>query len=193
MSKNFPGVTYCFTDTDQGVSTEIFESCSEHDIITRDQDLNGTDFNRDLNGFLRDISEPHTSRTSSSKNQGINFQSLMKNIAKALVMFILSELAPPYLDQIQRTDNENFEIVSFLDYIKTQREYVNHLKCFKSLFFSSNGENESEVIYKRVCRKMAIIFLKYFSVNWIFQSKLSNKQAYLRVRFKLLRQIRMVQ
>ena len=193
MSNNYLGFTNCFFDKDEDISTETIEGTPEIDKDNKEQDLSEQYLNRNVTGFLEDFAEPMTSRGSNSKNRGVKSQTVMKNITKALLAFILSEMAPPYLDQIQRTDHENFEIPEYLEYIKIQREYVSQLKSLKSLFFSSCGENECEIVYKRVCRKIAIVFLKYFVVNWIFQSKLKNKEAYLKVRFKLLRKIQMVQ
>jgi len=52
-------------------------------------------------------------------------------------------------------------------------------------------KNENPMItkFKRLFQVISEIFIKYFSVNWIFDSKVQYKQAHLKFRFKILRRI----
>jgi len=53
------------------------------------------------------------------------------------------------------------------------------------------SEDSAEVAaYKRVFQGLSIIFVKFFSVNWIFSGKLFNKLAHLQCRLKILRRIK---
>jgi len=190
MDKNFRGQTFDFTEQPRGTDLEL-ETPNEEEI--QEQALNDIEMNRGLVRFIQDSDDLCKSRSTLLQPCTKRFHDVLRNMAKALVGFSLSELALPYLEQIQRKYDEDFSIDSYQDFLKIQGEYVNSLKSFKSLFLSIYAENETEAVYKRVCRRIAVIFLKYFAVNWLFQSNLKNKQLYLKLRFKLLKQIQLVQ
>jgi len=53
-----------------------------------------------------------------------------------------------------------------------------------------NEVSEEELNLKKVFQEICIIFLKFFCVNWLYNSKISEKIAHLKYRFKLLRRVR---
>jgi len=53
----------------------------------------------------------------------------------------------------------------------------------------TNDEEEIRNI-KCLFKEMAEIFIKYFSVNWIFSGRLQYKKEHLKYRFNLLRRLR---
>jgi len=190
MNKNLRGQTFYMTDRAKDPESEL-ETPKDEEF--QDQSLNDSEMNRGLIRLIQDAEESCKSRSTVLQPSAKRFQEVLKNMAQALVGFSLSELALPYLEMIQRKYREDFHIDCYRDFLRIQSEYVNSLKNFKSLFLSKYAENEIEVVYKRVCRRIAVIFLKYFAVNWLFQSNLKNKQYYLKLRFKLLKLIQRVE
>lgn len=184
MDKKFPGATYCASDQEELTnSEEDFTTTNERgsDILT------DFEINRGLSAFVNDPTEQLRTRASSPKTTRTTLQQVIRRLTQAILDFILSELAMPYIEQIQKHENESFSIKSFCEYIRNQREYLGYSRNLKGLVLCAEGENEQEVAYKRVFRKIAVIFLKFFVVNWLFQSRLRNKEVYLKLRFKLLR------
>jgi len=130
-----------------------------------------------------------------TKNQ-INFQSLSlpctpKNIlidyGNAISYFILSELALPYLNSIFKDENKVLEFRQFVSSIKSA---PNKLSGLRSLALPKESDTEQETTYKQAFREISEIFVKFFSVKWIMNSKLDNKLVYLKNRFKVLRRIK---
>lgn len=182
MDKKLPGATYCASDQeDLTNSEEDFLPPSDRG----NDNLTDMEINRGLSAFVNDSTEQLRTRTSYTKTPKTT--QVIQKLIQAILDFILSELAMPYIEQIQKHENEHFSTASFCQYIRTQREYLGYSKNLKGLVLCAEGENEQEVAHKRVFRKIAVIFLKFFVVNWLFQSRLRNKEVYLKLRFKLLR------
>jgi hypothetical protein len=51
-------------------------------------------------------------------------------------------------------------------------------------------DNEKVKSFKKAFQELTEIFVKYFSVNWILNSKLQYKIEYLKCRYKILRRIK---
>lgn len=119
-------------------------------------------------------------KTTSSKT-------IVKNFGKAMCSFAASELALPYLVQIVKQGMpviKNFQL-----YIKKKKNTVDSIESLRSLLLSHRGEGKEVLDYKNIFKAISIIFIKYFSVNWIFQGKMAHKQAHLRARYKMLRRV----
>lgn len=123
----------------------------------------------------RDQSKP------SSKN-------IVKNFGKAMCSFASSELSLPYLNRINVNWDVNLE--NFQEYIQKKRDLIDSIDSLRSLLLIMKNDDEVIVGYKKIFQEISIIFIKYFSVNWIFQGKMSHKQAHLKARFKMLRRIK---
>ncbi len=123
----------------------------------------------------RDQSKP------SSKN-------IVKNFGKAMCSFASSDLALPYLDQINAKKGVNLE--QFQDHIHKKRDLIDSIDSLRTLLLITKHDDEAMMGFKKLFQEISIIFIKYFSVNWIFQGKMSHKQAHLRSRFKMLRRIK---
>jgi hypothetical protein len=54
----------------------------------------------------------------------------------------------------------------------------------------AKSDTEKEMEFKNILKKLGEIFIKNFSVNWIFSGKMTYKEAHLKFRFKMLRRIR---
>jgi len=131
--------------------------------------------NQNASKVKRDQSKP------SSKN-------IVKNFGKAMCSFASSDLALPYLDQINAKKNVNIE--HFQDHIHKKRDLIDSIDSLRTLLLITKLDDEVMMGFKKLFQAISVIFIKYFSVNWIFQGKMSHKQAHLRSRFKMLRRIK---
>ena len=117
-----------------------------------------------------------------------NSKNIVKNFGKAMCSFASSKLALPYLEQIHtRID---FHTNAFQKHMHAQLKTIDSLHSVRSLFYIESGDSETTAVVKRVFQEISIVFIKYFSVNWICQGKMSHKEAHLRARFKMLRRVK---
>jgi len=115
-------------------------------------------------------------------------KTIVKNFGKAMCSFGASELAMPYLTQIVGLEGVN-KIKSFQIYIGKKKSSIDSIESLRGLLLNKKGDDKDVVYFKTIFREISIVFIKYFSVNWIFQGKMSHKQAHLRARFKMLRRV----
>ncbi len=117
-------------------------------------------------------------------------KNIVKNYGKALCAFASSNIAIPYLQNIASKHGFSSHIVEgFIMYIRERKEKVNSIESLKRLLIVMDGDSREEQEYKVLFKEISIIFLKYFSANWIFSGKLMHKKDHLRFRFKMLRRI----
>ena len=114
-------------------------------------------------------------------------KNIVKNYGRAICTFASSELARPYL--INLTEKEGVEMVDFIQYTQTMKSKIDGLFSFRSLLLKESQEDLTTVAFKKLFQAISEIFIKYYSVNWIFHSKVHYKQAHLNFRFKILRRI----
>jgi len=112
---------------------------------------------------------------------------IMKNYARAMVNFALSPVALPYLtDELKQ---RAVKIQDFEQLLKARKEKIHCIQSLRELLLvkrdDSSEQKGMKIVFKSICEK----FLKYFSVNWIFHSKLSDKMKYLGYRGKILRRV----
>jgi len=122
----------------------------------------------------RDQSKP------SSKN-------IVKNFGKAMCSFASSELSMPYYQKINASLKVNIE--DFQDYIHKKRDLIDSIDSLRTLLLIGQSDDDVMIGYKKIFQEISIVFIKYFSVNWIFQGKMSHKQAHLKARYKMLRRV----
>lgn len=115
-------------------------------------------------------------------------KNIMKNYSRALVKFALSKLAIPYLNDM--LVSKAADVQTFRQFIKERRARINCIRSLKELLLIEKGDSERLKDIKTAFQQISEIFLKYFSVNWIFSSKVSDKLVHLKYRFKMLRRIR---
>lgn len=157
---------------DQSTTSEIIESESE----------NSSGGIQEVILAMRKPRQKPTCPNGNSKN-------IVKNYGRALCAFATSSIAAPYIHNIM-TENDFFvDIQIFGDYIKTKKEKINSIESLKELLIASEKDEQNTCFYKQIFQKVSIIFLKYFSVNWIFSGRLMHKRAHLDFRFKMLRRI----
>lgn len=119
-------------------------------------------------------------KPSSTKN-------LMINYGKAICTFAVSQLAIPYLEPLLK--QENVTLQDFVDFINNSKKTIGGIKSFKTLILNDENDDDNVKAYKRVFRSISIVFIKYFSVNWIMHGKVTHKITYLKYRFKMQRRI----
>lgn len=117
----------------------------------------------------------------STKNIALNY-------GKAISAFAISRLAVPYIEShLQR---ERLKLNNFISFIKHAQGGIKGMGSLRSLLVPSKRESDEVRNYKKVFKKAAEAFIKYFSVNWIMHGKMQHKMAYLLFRGKMLRRVR---
>ena len=118
-------------------------------------------------------------------------KNIVKNYGKALCAFASSKLARPYIDAvIAKKGYEGVNKQKFMEQMKEKKETTNSMESLRRLLMESSEDNEEDVMFKTIFKEVSIIFMKYFSVNWIYSGKLVHKNAHLKFRFKMLRRIK---
>ena len=133
---------------------------------------------------LRGPRKNRTLPTADSKN-------IVKNYGKALCAFASSKLAIPYIENVvSKKGYDGININKFMNEIKSKKETTNSMESLRRLLMEEDDDTEEEKKYKNLFKEVSIIFMKYFSVNWIYSGKLVHKNAHLKFRFKMLRRVK---
>ena len=111
----------------------------------------------------------------------------MKNYGRAICSFAVSNIASPYIGEILEKEGVLFE--SFVEYINEIKEKIDGLQHFRSVLLMKDTDDEKVIAMKRCFVGISEVFIKKFSVNWIYHSKVFHKEAHLKFRFKMLRRI----
>ncbi len=122
-----------------------------------------------------------TNNTRETKN-------LVKNFGKAICNFINSHISLPYLEPLLK--KEGLLLKDFIDYFSQNKVTIEGLHKFRSLLLTFEDDSDQVKSFKKVFREIGEIFIKYFSVNWIYHGRVQYKEAHLKFRFKMLRRIR---
>jgi len=123
-----------------------------------------------------------------TKDKGNSTKNIVKNYGSAIISFSYSELSKPYLEPFL----EEFQISSkeFTDFVDGSKSAVTGITSFRNMLMINEEEDDEKcVACKSVFQKIAEVFIKYFSVNWIFSGKVTHKLTYLKYRGKMLRRI----
>jgi hypothetical protein len=115
-------------------------------------------------------------------------KNIVKNYGNAIIAFAMSKLAVPYLESCAKT--LNFDLVEFQTFASSKKDTISGIDTFRALLIPTEKDSEKMKIYKVLFKRLAEVFVKYFSVNWIFHSRIKYKDAHLRFRNKMLRRIR---
>jgi hypothetical protein len=114
-------------------------------------------------------------------------KNIVKNYGNAIASFAVSELAIPYLSPLLA--NEGLDLQGFQRYIYEKKMSLTNISNFRTLLKEYPEDGELENAYKRVFKSIAEVFVKYFSVNWIYSGKITYREEHLRFRNKMLRRI----
>jgi len=133
--------------------------------------------------------EPKDEVTSAQKhNKILRSKNVFKNYTRAICNFIISDISNHYL--LQLIEEFDFDIEEFKAYIREKKEGIKGIIELRGLLVVQAKDTLRIVSFKRVFQRIAEIFIKYFSVNWIFSSKLEYKLDYLKFRYSILRRIK---
>jgi len=115
-------------------------------------------------------------------------KNIVKNYARAMINFALSEMSHTYLNKI--IAQEGIDHKEFKEFLLTQKEIINSIKTLRDALLIPEGDRSKLSAFKRAFKAISEVFIKFFAVNWIFNSKINDKTLHLKYRFKILRRIR---
>jgi len=115
-------------------------------------------------------------------------KNIVKNYGRAICSFAVSHIAFPYLNQILKENDITLD--EFIRYVKEIKDKIDGLYHFRSTILVTEADSPDLIAKKKAFAFIGEIFIKYFSVNWIFNSRVFHKEAHLKFRFRLLRRIR---
>ena len=122
------------------------------------------------------------SRVSTSNNN------IMKNYSRAMLHFTESNTALPYLQK--KLEQYGIQLARFQEILNAKREKANCIKGFRELLLIYPHDDQELISFKKAFQAICEVFLKFFSVNWIFNSKINDKILHLKYRGKMLRRVR---
>ncbi len=114
-------------------------------------------------------------------------KNIAKNYGTAIAAFACSEISRPYLDQYLKDENISSE--TFTYYAKQLKKNITGIDSFRNALLTKRQDDHITYGCKRVFQKICEVFIKYFSVNWIFTARIAHKQVYLKYRGKMLRRV----
>ncbi len=120
----------------------------------------------------------------------VTSKNIIKNYGKALCSFACSSISESYLHTIiQKKGYQFFDLALFRKYMMSKKKDVQSIESLKRLLIVGVHDGPLVRTYKEVFRELSIIFLKFFSVNWIYGGRLLHRNAHLKFRFKMLRRV----
>lgn len=123
---------------------------------------------------------PVSEKTKCTKN-------IAKNYGNAVASFACSDLCKPYIESLLH--RESITAGTFHKFALGAKKSITGIDSFRNILLIQKGDSNESASCKRIFQKVAEIFIKYFSVNWIFTAKILHKVVYLKYRYKMLRRI----
>jgi len=128
--------------------------------------------------------EPGTFITSERERSTKN---IVKNYGKAICTFACSELGTPYLEPLLEENQVKLE--NFVEFVESAKESIDSLQSFRNLLLVKEEDDSQLRAYKKIFVSLGEVFIKCFSVNWIFSGRVRYKDTHLKFRYKMLRRI----
>lgn len=122
-----------------------------------------------------------------SRKMSLVTKNIIKNYGRAIANFASSDLSLPYIESYCK--KHPLDVEKFIDYCLIVRDQIQSIETFKDAFISYTCDTPEVMEYKKLFQELAVVFMKYFSVNWIFQGKMLYKEDYLKFRGALIRRI----
>ncbi len=122
-----------------------------------------------------------------SMNRRARGNNVMKNYARAMVRFSLSALADPYLERMK--EKYAMESEDFKKTLRGHKAKVNCIKHLRDILLVSEQDSEETRTFKKMFQELCVIFMKFFSVNWIYHGKMLERTKYIKYRGKMLRRV----
>jgi len=114
-------------------------------------------------------------------------KNIIINYSKAIFSFATSDLAKQYIDR--SFQNESLNIGLFKEFVAELKPRVTGFKNFEAVFQVDENDSEKVALYRRVLKMLGVVFMKYFSVSWIINGKITHKLVYLKNRYSIMRRI----
>ena len=127
-------------------------------------------------------------KTDTNAKKLLSSKNIMKNYALALAKFALSDIAQPYV--CLSTQEHDVPKVYFDWFVRKDKQEMNCIQNLRNKLLISPQDTDGVKKCKRVFKSVCEVFLKNFSVNWISNSRVSDKLTHLKYRFKILRRVR---
>lgn len=115
-------------------------------------------------------------------------KNIVKNYGKAIASFASSTMAKPYLIPI--LEEHRVKVDDFLEFASKAKESIESINTFRDVLLITDNDRPQTVKLRKVFAAISEVFIKFFSVNWIYSGRLTHKNSHLQFRFKLLRRIR---
>lgn len=122
-----------------------------------------------------------------ARNEIKSTKTVVKNYGKAIASFAANPIAFPYLMPLAA--RERVDIEDFCDYIRSVKDTIEGIDTFRVLLLVKNTDPQQLASFKRIFQGIAEVFIKYFSVNWVFSGRMMDKETHLKVRFRMLRRV----
>jgi hypothetical protein len=115
-------------------------------------------------------------------------KNIVKNYGKAICSFASSPISTPYLEPLAK--KHGVEMIDFINFVSNAKESIESMSSFRNHLLITEEDDELRCKLKQIFRSICEVFIKFFSVNWIFSGRLTYKEIHLKFRFKLLRRVR---
>ena len=116
---------------------------------------------------------------------------IVRNYAKIFCSFASSGMATPYLKNLIATKyRDKIELEKFQKFIYNKKEHTFSILTLRTLLLIHPNDEELIKEYKKLFADISIIFLKFYAVNWIFNSKIKHRIEHLKCRQKMIRRVR---
>jgi len=112
---------------------------------------------------------------------------IMKNYARAMVNFALSPMALSYLNRL--IQSVPMTLNTFIEVLDGRKEKIHCIKSLREMLLIESHDSKQTAAFKKVFQGICEVFLKFFCVNWIYNSKVSDKTKHLKYRSKILRRV----
>jgi len=139
-----------------------------------------------LRSSSRGQSMPNHFDQAFKRRRGSSGNNIMKNYCRAMINFGLSDIVSPYL--INEAQN-GLSFERFQQILNCKKRNVNCIKGLRNLLLEERRSSKEMREWKAMFQKCCEVFLKYFCVNWIFQSRVDDKMKHLRYRGRILRRV----
>lgn len=114
-------------------------------------------------------------------------KNIVKNYGNAMIGFVISPISLPYLERFAA--EQRITVNEVHKYYSKRKGTISGIKTLRHMLDIKADDSEQERRLKTVFRLLSIVFVKYYSVNWIFSGKLKHKLAHLKFRFSILRRV----
>ena len=122
------------------------------------------------------------------KRQSNINKNIIKNYARAMLNFALSTISFPYLESLVKAE-KIIDLEGFQGFLDEKKDEITSIRKLRELLLATEEDSEMVAAYKRVFKEICMIFIRDFSVNWIYHSKVSDKLTHVKYRFKILRRV----